>query len=292
MAEQVRYNMMMTQQMVAMTLTLLVKQWLKKPTAVSLLHLFDQAINLMDADGEIISIVQPAIGAQPFALMVDWDRPFTHEISPNDPISKTPTSLQIGSLQIDINQTEVWNPRPKWELLHQQTAVWQPHLPILQTAVTQNQHRLTEGSPPTFAQKFVAATDAAQRALWQHDLAGWQTAVAQLAGLGPGLTPAGDDYLLGLLLGLWATRPATEVGELVNVLRITAVPRTTKLSAAWLKAAANGEATARWHELLAALLSGDDLETAVTAILNTGATSGIAALIGFAAATTNGQVEK
>jgi hypothetical protein len=110
-----------------------------------------------------------------------------------------------------------------------------------------------------------------------------QTAVANLAGLGPGLTPAGDDFLLGLLLGLWATRPKAEVIRLAGIVLQTAVPRTTQLSAAWLTAAARGEAVLAWHNFVEALLSGTAWKTSINAILDIGETSGIAALLGFVA---------
>jgi len=63
----------------------------------------------------------------------------------------------------------------------------------------------------------------------------------------------------------------------------TAVLRTTTLSLAWLRAAAMGEASAVWHELVEAALAGDEggVETAVSAILATGASSGAAAWAGF-----------
>lgn len=268
----------------AITMTPKVQQWLGKPTAVSLLHIFDLAVNLIDSEGDIISLVQPQIGAGPFALVVDGQRPFPHHISPHDPIRKTADSLQIGKLQINLRTVNIWYPRPRWELLQKQRPFWQLLLPRLQTAVTQERHRLITGSPTHFAEHFQRATAAVQQAVAQSNEEKLQTAAATLAGLGPGFTPAGDDFLLGLLLGLWATRPEAEVVQLAEIVRETAVPRTTQLSAAWLTAAAQGEAILAWHHLTNALLAGHGWESPTNDILDTGATSGIAALLGFLAA--------
>ena len=268
----------------AITTTPYVQQWLGKPTAVSILHIFDQAINLIDADDEIISIVQPTIGAGPFSIVVNTGRPFSTVFFPQDAIHKTANSLHIGSVEFDLRSTKLWNPMPRWYLLREQQEYWLTLLPELATAVAQQQRRLTTGSPKQFATQFHAAAAAIQQTLAQANKPKLETAVAQLAGLGPGFTPAGDDFLLGLLLGLWATRPEAEVIELAKIVVATAVPQTTKLSAAWLKTAAVGEAILPWHALVDALLAGNAWQTPVKRILDTGATSGIAALVGFIAA--------
>ena len=57
-----------------------------------------------------------------------------------------------------------------------------------------------------------------------------------LAGLGDGLTPAGDDWLVGMMLWAWLAHAAPR--RFCQVLSDAAVPRTTTLSAAFLQAAA------------------------------------------------------
>jgi hypothetical protein len=272
-------------QVSAISMTPKVRQWLRQPTAVSLLHLFDQAINLIDAHGTIISIVPPNIGAGPFSIVVDGERPFPSTINPSTNIHKTADHLHIGPLHIDLRPAAVWQPHPPWNSLREQQHQWLMILPELQTAVTQQQERLTSGTPVNFAPRFQSAAAAVREAIAHPNAPGLETAVMQLAGLGPGLTPAGDDFLLGLLLGLWATRPEAEVVELGQRVVETAVPRTTQLSAAWLQAAAQGEAWLAWHNFLEGLLAGDNWQQPFKRILNNGATSGIAALIGFIAST-------
>ena len=73
------------------------------------------------------------------------------------------------------------------------------------------------------------------------------------------------------------------IGETTVSLTKAAVPRTTTLAAALLQAAAQGECSAPWHALLAALDMGP--ETEITAVVHTilaqGATSGADSLAGF-----------
>ena len=277
------YNFHMNQ-VVIFQLTPRVLHWLQQPTAIARLQLFDRVMNLIDTEGEIISIVQPSVGAGPFSMVVDWQRPFPEFVSPQASVHKTSMTLFIGPLHLEWQAAELWQPTPPWDQLRQQPAQWRNRLPELQTAVAQHQDQLAAGSPTHFVSQFEMATAALHTALTQKDMAGMQTAVTQLAGLGPGLTPAGDDFLLGLLLGLWATRPKNEVTKLAEIVVETAVLRTTQLSAAWLRAAGRGEAWQPWHDLVNALGADHDWHPPAQRILNQGATSGVAALLGFVAA--------
>jgi hypothetical protein len=101
--------------------------------------------------------------------------------------------------------------------------------------------------------------------------------------LGGGLTPAGDDFLLGALYALWVARPSEQATALGEVIVASAIPRTSRLSAAWLEAAARGEAGQPWHTLVGALASDDSqvIDRAAHGILGVGHTSGADALAGF-----------
>ncbi len=103
-----------------------------------------------------------------------------------------------------------------------------------------------------------------------------------LLGLGPGLTPAGDDVLVGRLLawqaGLLPGLAAADVTALLSA----AETRTTRLSRAFLEAAAVGECGSAWQDLWPTRWPGlGSRRGAIRVILRTGQTSGAAALWGF-----------
>ncbi len=139
----------------------------------------------------------------------------------------------------------------------------------------------------------------AQRATWaagellQGLRAGDEARVARgaeaLAGLGPGLTPAGDDFLVGLMAALHAWPKLLPTGWMPEraaaIIAHAAAGRTTRLSAAWLRHAAVGEFGEAWHTLIHALAEGETaaIRSAAERILHTGATSGADALAGFLA---------
>jgi hypothetical protein len=108
-------------------------------------------------------------------------------------------------------------------------------------------------------------------------------AVEKIAGLGGGLTPSGDDFLLGLMIALWLAWPDRVARHWNRSIADAASPLTTSLSAAWLRAGGRREAGESWHSLLAAWQIGDldQFSQAVSRILDTGQTSGVDALAGF-----------
>ena len=94
------------------------------------------------------------------------------------------------------------------------------------------------------------ALEALERWLVGNALAG---EAEQLIGLGPGLTPSGDDYFGGMLVALRLTGRSMQADGLWRWLQPRLKQRTSAISAAHLYAAAAGEA----HEALHDVLSGD-----------------------------------
>jgi hypothetical protein len=111
-------------------------------------------------------------------------------------------------------------------------------------------------------------------------------AASLAAGAGIGLTPAGDDYLMGVLLAFWVGM--MDPDPFIVALMGGTEGRTGRLSMAFLRAAARGEASQAWHRLAEAMSRCDTrgLEAAVTVLLRTGHSSGADALYGFTKALT------
>ncbi len=112
--------------------------------------------------------------------------------------------------------------------------------------------------------------------------------VSALIGLGPGLTPSGDDLLIGFMaatsllsdpLGLSSDFYQRLHTELLTIAR----GRTNKLSITWMEYAKQGEVAEHVGRLFQALISDDEraLEDAALAVLKSGATSGADLLTGL-----------
>jgi hypothetical protein len=116
-----------------------------------------------------------------------------------------------------------------------------------------------------------------------HDLDMIKRSATRLAGLGQGITPDGDDIMLGALLATWMTKSGTFANELGEAIVEAAADRTTPISQAWLMAAASGECTEHWHSLLNAIrtMSKDEFLQGALQIYRQGHSSGWSGLRGF-----------
>jgi len=107
--------------------------------------------------------------------------------------------------------------------------------------------------------------------------------VAALLGLGPGLTPSGDDFLGGMLIALHVCGEKSVQKQLFTQVK-SLLNNAGLVSRAHLKAAALGEGSHSLHQVLNMLLEGDDtnLESGINAINQIGHTSGWDGLAGVA----------
>jgi hypothetical protein len=103
-------------------------------------------------------------------------------------------------------------------------------------------------------------------------------AVSDLMGLGPGLTPSGDDFLTGALAALAAVGQTNMRAALARAV-VAAAGRTSPLSASLLRAAAAGHVGENLHTMVAAIITGD-ADGAIAAATRIGHTSGWDALAG------------
>jgi hypothetical protein len=106
-----------------------------------------------------------------------------------------------------------------------------------------------------------------------------------LLGLGPGLTPSGDDYLGGALVALHATGQSELGRRLWVALQPHLATATGDISRAHLTAAAEGLGNAALHDLIGAILTADcaNVREALCAAAATGHTSGWDAVAGAVA---------
>jgi hypothetical protein len=280
--------------------------WLAATTSGEVLHVFDAAAYAVNAGGDVLALTAEHLGAGPLSLVIPTPIvPLTEWISAGAQVRVDGEDLQAGRLHVRLAGADSWDPNPGWQRLV-------PHRARLasrweQLKDTALRHRvpdslasLLEPENPDHAAKTTseqlqaAARDAAGRLLaaLPGNLDGGKSslpamplaeAARALAGLGTGFTPAGDDFLLGVMYAVWSTCPPQQARAVSDSLAEAAAPHTTRVSAAWLRAGAEGEAGDSWHALVAALLQEDwpAVETAIAGLARIGHTSGADALAGF-----------
>lgn len=276
----------------ATSLTLDVNGWLENSRHPRILHVFDRACNVINERREILSVVTTQIGNGPFNLVIPRLRKSLERFPSGDVSQQTSevffnqlnveslasiheNQLMIGNFAINTANARLWNPRPNWEMLHVKREKILKQLTQLQITDSCETSQWDQVSD-----SLVSALSAA---LATADISTAKAVASRLAGLGMGLTPAGDDFIMGALYAAWIIHPADVARALAEAIANTAAPLTTSLSAAWLRSAAKGDAGILWHQFFDALISSDPMQIQEyrDKILAVGETSGSDALAGF-----------
>jgi hypothetical protein len=265
----------------------------EQPFAARVLAVFERACNLVTDDGRVIALVLPQLGDGPLHVVVEGPPGAFSVLEPGLQARVDRTQLGVGELVVDLGVAARWEPRPEWERLRAQPKTmairsiglyalalrYAPEGSLL-SLIPGRSSATGRALQPAGVATFWEAAEGLQ-AGWQGNETQLGAGAMRLAGLGGGLTPAGDDFLAGVMLWAWLAHPAPR--RLCHQLVEIAAPRTTTLSAAFLGAAADGECSVAWHRLLVALGEGfeDRLAAAVQDVLAHGATSGADMLAGF-----------
>jgi hypothetical protein len=205
--------------------------------------------------------------------------------------------LKVGALVLDVRSARVWRPAPlpglgDGRIATAQRAPLRPagsrlgSVPLLRAAASRlaSVHRpLLEAA----SRRTGELLPALERALTARDADRVAGCVASLVGRGPGLTPSGDDALVGALAVLHRLAAAGDPSTELLGRPVTAhLHRTGDISAHYLRLAAAGHLGERLVALCDALATGPTaaVDRAAAAVLATGATSGADALLGVVTA--------
>ncbi|MEZ4868358.1 MAG: DUF2877 domain-containing protein [Caldilineaceae bacterium] len=252
---------------------------------VQILSRHRHACNLGTAAGDLIALVSVRYGNGPFHLVVP-DALFT-AITLDTIVTWRDGALHFTQGCLTLAATALWDP----QLPHLHRPVTTAQVALFANLLHDHgPSPLIQGDGP-LQQRAGQAIASLNAGIRRNSLAEIEQGAFALAGLGPGLTPAGDDFLVGLLAALHSnqSRYANNLmttQQLCTHIAQVAMVRTTKLSGAWLRYAGQGYFGEPWHDLIDALNDGgkNTMEQAVWRILQSGASSGADALTGFLAA--------
>jgi len=270
-----------------------VAEWLRgAPKLGRVFAVFRRVCIIQAGDDRLIFLVAPDVGDGPLSIVLEQAPKDWSGLQPGAPVRVGQDRVWCGDLEIVLERATIWEPRPDWQYLRANASLLLERLEYLAVRLPEYtpagsmlsllwDHDLPRSSSLNAvharAQKAVEALWAG----WCGDEAQLRAGTAQLAGLGVGLTPSGDDFLLGTMLCAWLAHPAPS-NYCASVLEALAA-RTTSLSAAYIRSAADGECSSPWHLLLKALTSGGDevLVEVGRSVIACGHTSGSDALAGF-----------
>lgn len=266
-----------------------VHKLIRYPRSGTVLATFARSCYL-DLDGYIIALVLPDLLDGPLNLVVESDTDFRFADLPvGETVESSKAGIVIGdAVEITVGEAPIWEPR---------LAPWDRNdLSIVRTSMNFVQEILLgeapEGSfatyltdPTTLSLRARSGLGLLEEALRRRSPVSAAEAAQQLAGLGGGLTPSGDDVLVGTLLALSVIHHEDFRG-LRNAIITEVRGRTTRISETYLEAAARGEAGEAWHRLIRVLPGQNRAAIMVAArrVMAFGETSGSDMLAGFALA--------
>lgn len=233
-----------------------------------------------------------------------------------------PLTLNIGkdareNFHLEVNDAAriipegILFPDPGLMFLVGSARSWQAHPPVLVGSVlSQCQTRLKEiaidllargktseigatlpavlgfGDAAEVGSKYLGQMERVKQALRQRDASALGEALQAFSGAGRGLTPSGDDLIMGFILALnrWKDALAPELDlETLNLeVRKTAYQRTTNLAANLIDCASRGQADERLLFALDGILTGNPQPDQCAAYLaRWGSSSGLDALVGI-----------
>lgn len=183
--------------------------------------------------------------------------------------------VRVGSLAVRAGQW--WDPRPRLPA---------PAPALVPEGVRELRHVMAAALPEfslAVPERLGNQLAVLRAALRRDDLTSALRAAQRMLGLGPGLTPAGDDLLCGVMAGLalLGHDRAERFGSGVLAL---APGRTTALSLALLRHAKLGQVSTDFAAVIRALAGLAPLQPGLTQLLGTGHTSGSALAFGLSTA--------
>lgn len=239
----------------------------------------------------------------PLTVTVPGGKPFLSNLSPQEPIVCSSQGIHFpgSGIWISTATAEVWNP-----LLPGNTPMHpNERIRLIQPLAIDVYHRKPEAGLSKLLPYLVGnqgneslddpfkelgiIMDQIGDLLAQQDWRTLSETLISLLGMGSGLTPSGDDFILGLLLSLnrWGSilLPGHNLSSLNKNVVAAAYRDTTTLSANLIECATLGLADERLIQAVDYLAVGYPQQSAIrTGLLSWGNSSGIDALVGMIAA--------
>jgi hypothetical protein len=242
---------------------------LQKPSSWSLAGRFERALILSsDRDATMVSIVRHDVPDGPYTVRLDLSGPRDLRTIDTAP-------------QLDVSSAKRWRVAPVAPGEAVDAAELTRRLLLLEL-IGERAAGPARGWSDVIS---LADLHALETALSTDDQRGGAGVAARIAGLGPGLTPSGDDLLAGALgFHAWAEAAghAGTGSPLRTAISEAAVPRTTRLAGQLLQAAARGHLAAPVAALLSSIFRRDRaFPPDLAPVLAIGETSGADMLAGI-----------
>ncbi|MEI7635229.1 MAG: DUF2877 domain-containing protein [bacterium] len=239
---------------------------------------YTRAVNLLLDDGTLVALLAPGSPLHPWAIMPAADMA---TLQPGMEARISRHTLEAGRLVLQFARAEIADLR----------ILFRPSAPPNQN-ILESLEELTSRQCPSDCLQDAVVRNKIHYALHRFESCGDVHSLAELLGLGPGLTPSGDDVLLGILAALDTDGGFEPRATIIRSLLISALPAsleqfTPLISAQMLRAACDGhypEPVVDLAHMMADPAAPPDARQTVLRVLSIGHSSGYYILRGFASA--------
>jgi hypothetical protein len=272
------------------------KEFCKNVARAEVAALFERSFYLRAGD-LFVCVGEPAIGNGPLTLIADM-RAAHPGLHPGQPAHIMESHIAVGPVTFTCERSETWHP-PHWPRAAAPERLVSARDALVHRAAAYAPAEgfgtiLTDATAPPTPFARIARRRFAQLRSWLVESVaagstpGSADPVRDLVGLGPGLTPSGDDALVGALALLDALAPdhahaARMRANLARAVGDLPAGLTSPLSHCFLRVAAAGHVGESLHAAVSACVTGD-ADAAIAALCGIGHSSGWDMLAGIATA--------
>lgn len=233
---------------------------------------FHKAVNIVDADGTVYTILSMDMDRGPLSMTVDVSDFLLHGVRSEEPVKTLDDRLWVGDKSMDFSGAESYElSLPKFSMTPLLTAN------VLKCRDFLMGEERIEVSPyyQEMDRMLAERTSGLKRAVVHEDMDAALAAGRSLLGLGQGLTPSGDDILLGFFaVIMMKDSPLAAFQELPGRILIGAEEKTNILSLFGLIRGASGLVREKISGFMHALVYKENIEKELHMILSIGHTSG------------------
>lgn len=240
---------------------------------------FDRSFYLRSGD-VFVCIGEPAIRNGPLTLIAHM-RVAGLGLLPGQPATFADNRIAIGTVTFTFERCVLWHP-PRWPRAAGQHAPERARATVARRAATEAPaegfgRAIADASEPLHALARSARRHLARLRSWLSTESVHERSqlppVRDIVGSGPGLTPSGDDALIGALALLDAVGERRACTSLARAVSLVPPGLTSPLSHCFLRVAAAGHVGEGLHEAVSSIVAGD-ADHAIAAIRDIGHSSG------------------
>jgi hypothetical protein len=296
----------MTVSLVAEDYSRPIRPMFEQVSRIGTIHsVFNKALNIA-LDGTLLALLSNELPRMPNSVRLPSS--VTKELLPNlrpgmeARVGDDRLHIPAHNFSLCLSDTHAWEPRPDLSTCSWSRETVAQHTRLLTQFLAEKQHQggLAPLVGSLFLEQQLQETPLSRMAMpklrllaqasWRQNIAGIEEAVSGLAGLGPGLTPSGDDVLGGFAAIMALLSPQLSVDALprkyiASIIAAVAKPRTTILSAVLLEYASRGEVAEQLGMLMLTLSypveASETMLDAADHVLAFGASSGSDTLLGI-----------